>query len=89
MVDRSSITTEEIRIKLLNHIHEQPTSRRKLCVISFNKSHGFCYLMHITGNPPKAYAMYVPGHNALWFYDHRGRRFIDYHGVHEVKGLAK
>lgn len=47
------------------HIHKVYDNYEKIGSIFFS----------LEGSPPKGYAIYVPGHCALWFYDAWGRRW--------------
>ena len=52
---------------------------RDLIITPIKDDHGKIgsYNISLSGSPPKGYAIYVPGHSALWIYDAWGKRWRD------------
>ncbi len=73
------LTLVEIRKKMLQHYANKygGTGERKLLISAHLDNHGTIgsFFFSLDGSPPKGYAIYIPGHSMINFYDPRGKRY--------------
>ena len=73
-----TISLEEVSRKIQFHYDQRyGRDRRRLFIHKCKDHHGLFGSVYfsLNGSPPKGFAVYIPGHMLLSFYDIRGRRW--------------
>ena len=83
--NRNKFTEQEIKNKLCHHASVKPHFRELVKAKLRPENHeGEATVYMVSGTPPKGYAVYIPGHYVVNFYDRHGKRFIKAEGIQEV-----